>query len=552
MAKSFKEGQIKDGFYFLPLGGTEEIGMNMNLYGYKGQWLMVDCGISFHQGQGIEVIMPDPSFIVERAKSLVGIIITHAHEDHVGAVAHLWPGLRCPVYATKFTAEVLKNKLEEAGLSKEVPVTVIGLEKSIQIGHFGVEFISLTHSIPEPNALLISTPVGKVFHTGDWKIDPDPQIGNAIDEKRLKKIGDEGVLAMICDSTNVMNEGESGSEGVVRTHLIDMIAQHKGKGRVAVACFASNVARLQSIAEAAEKAGRQCVLVGRSLYRMVDAARNAGYLKKCPPFLKDFEGANLPKNKVLYICTGSQGEPRSALKRISDNSHPTVELEEGDTVIYSSRMIPGNEKSIGLVQNALAKKKVEIITAQDSFIHVSGHPAKRELETMYRWIRPQSAIPVHGEPRHLFEHEKLARACGVKNVVVPYDGALIELGPNTPHIMSRVTSGKLGIDGTTLVDMRGDLLKTRQIIGTKGCAFITVRYVSKKQHDVHISLLGVTEDGVLEEDLRDDLEADVLKALASVHEASTAEVEEAVKLCARKTIFSAKGIKPKIVVHVVR
>ena len=553
MARTFSDENFQEGLYFLPLGGTEDIGMNMNLYGYKGQWIMVDCGISFHQGLGIEVIMADPSFIVERAKSLVGIIVTHAHEDHVGAIPYLWRELKAPVYTSKFTGEILKHKLEEVGLLKQVPLNIVGLDKKVQIGPFEVEFVSLTHSIPEPNALMISTPEGKIFHTGDWKIDSNPLIGDKIDEQRLKKLGDDGVLAMVCDSTNVMNEGESGSEGVVRDHLIDLISQYKGKGRLAVACFASNVARVQSIVEAAQKSGRKCALVGRSMHRMVESAKESGYLKAIPPFIKDSEAAELPKDQVLYICTGSQGEPRSALKRISEGTHPIIDLEEGDTVIYSSRMIPGNEKVIGAVQNAFAKKRIEVITAQDAFIHVSGHPARMELEKMYGWIRPKIAIPVHGEARHLFEHEKLAKACGVKHVILPHDGAVIQLAASKPGIVSRAPSGRLGIDGDTLIDMENGILKARQSISTKGCAFVTIHYVSKKHHTLKVALVGITEEGVLEEEMIDDITLNLNPILREITPNYTdAEIEETVRSNVRKTIASIKGIKPKIVVHVIR
>ncbi len=553
MARTFSDEKFQEGLYFLPLGGTEDIGMNMNLYGYKGQWIMVDCGISFHQGLGIEIIMADPSFIVERAKSLAGIIVTHAHEDHVGAIPYLWRELKAPVYTTKFTGEILRHKLEEVALAKEVPLNIIGLDQKVQIGPFEVEFVSLTHSIPEPSALMISTPVGKIFHTGDWKIDANPLIGDKIDEERLKKLGDEGILAMVCDSTNVMNEGESGSEGVVRDHLIDLIAQHKGKGRLAVACFASNVARVQSIAEAAQKSGRKCSLVGRSMHRMVESAKECGYLKGIPPFIKDSEAADLPKNQVLYICTGSQGEPRSALKRISEGTHPIIDLEQGDTVIYSSRMIPGNEKVIGAVQNALAKKRIEVITAQDAFIHVSGHPARGELERMYSWIRPKIAIPVHGEPRHLFEHEKLAKSCGVKNVILPHDGALIDLLASKPGIVSKVPAGRLGIDGDTLIDMDNGILKARQSISTKGCAFVTIHYVGKKHHTLKVALVGITEEGVLEEEMIDDITLSLNPILREITPNYTdGEIEEKVRSGVRKTIASIKGVKPKIIVHVIR
>ncbi|HEX7969985.1 MAG TPA: ribonuclease J, partial [Stellaceae bacterium] len=367
--------------------------MNLSLYGYGGRWLMIDCGISFADETlpGVDVIMPDPGFIAERADQLAGLVVTHAHEDHIGAIPHLWRRFRCPVYATPFTAAVLRQKLIEAGMEHEVPITEVPMSGRFAVGPFEIELVTLTHSIPEPNAVVLRTPLGTVLHTGDWKFDPDPLVGGTADMARLRSLGDEGVLAMICDSTNALRAGEAGSEADVRKSLIDIVG--RCRNRVVIACFASNVARVESAAAAAAAHDRHTALVGRSLWRIEHAARETGYLQGVPPFLTDEEAGYLPREKVLLVCTGSQGEPRSALARIADDDHPEIVLEEGDTVIFSSRVIPGNERTIGRLQNRLAALGVEIITEQDHFVHVSGHPAQDELTRMYQLVRPRIAVP---------------------------------------------------------------------------------------------------------------------------------------------------------------
>ncbi|MBB4265034.1 ribonuclease J [Roseospira visakhapatnamensis] len=466
---------VPDGVVFVPLGGTGEIGMNLNLYGCQGRWLMVDLGITFgnETTPGIDVLMPDPSFIEKNLEALDGIVITHAHEDHLGAVTYLWPWLRKPVYASPFAAAFLRVKLQEEGLLNDVPLHEVPLGSRFQVGAFDVEMIGTTHSIPEPNALAIRTPAGTVLHTADWKFDPDPLIGRAADTEALRRLGDEGVLAMIGDSTNIFTPGHSGSEADVRQALIEVIGRNT-TGKVMVACFASNVARLESVAVAARENGRHVALVGRSLWRMNATARGCGYLADLPPFLDDEAVAALPPEKVLYVATGSQGEPRAALPRIASGSHRAVSLGAGDTVIFSSRIIPGNERAIMAMQNRLVRNGVEIITARDAPVHVSGHPARAEVEEMYRLVRPRVAVPVHGESLHLNEHARVARACGVDHVMVIDDGDMLRLDGEAPRVVDQATTGLLALDGDRLVPMGSPMLRDRRRMMTNGAAAVTL------------------------------------------------------------------------------
>jgi ribonuclease J len=439
-----------DELLFLPLGGAGEIGMNLNLYGHAGKWLMVDLGIAFGDDTmpGVEIVMPDPAFIVERRDALAGIVLTHAHEDHLGAVADLWPRLKAPVYATPFAASVLRRKLTEAGLVDDVPVTEIPLGASFTVAPFELEMITMTHSIPEPNALAIRTKLGTVFHTGDWKIDPNPLLGEVTDEATLKRIGEEGALAMVCDSTNVFVEGEAGSESTVRANLEKLVKTRKG--RVAVTCFASNVARVESVAKAAVAAGRHPVLSGRALQKMIESAQDCGYLIDFPECVSERDAGYLPRDKVLYICTGSQGEPRAAMAKIASGEHRDIVLEGGDCAIFSSRVIPGNERSVGRLQNDLMAHGVEIVTDRDADIHVSGHPARDELVRMYQWIRPKIAVPVHGEVRHMVEHAALARTCQVPETIVAPNGTMVRLAPGPAQIIDHVHAARLARDGELL------------------------------------------------------------------------------------------------------
>jgi ribonuclease J len=459
-------------FSFLPLGGTGEIGMNLNLYRCNGKWLAIDCGIGFGGAAHpeVDVMMPDPVFIAGRRDQLLGLIITHAHEDHIGAVAWLWPQLRCPVYATPFAAAVLKRKLSETGLLNQVKLHVVPPGGEINLKPFAIRMIRMTHSIPEAQALVIETPYGTVLHTGDWKLDPTPLLGRPSDEAALAELAKKPILAMICDSTNAMVEGHSGSEQDVSQVLTALI---RGlRGRVAVTCFASNVARMESIARAAKAAGRSTALVGRSLRNIDGAARECGYLKSLPPFLREDDVDDLPDDNVLILITGSQGEPRSALARVALDTHPRVALGEGDTVIFSSRVIPGNERAIGTVQDNLVRRGVNVMTDADHAVHVSGHPARDELRRLYRLVKPRFSVPVHGEWRHLTAHAALATEEGVRPILME-DGDILNLAPGTVEIVDSAPVGRLVLDENRLIPMQGEVMNARRRLLYNGVAVVS-------------------------------------------------------------------------------
>jgi len=494
-------------FWFLPLGGAGEIGMNLNLFGHNKEWIIVDCGITFGDRLGIDIMMPDPSAILEQAENVKALVLTHAHEDHIGAVPYLWPYLKCPVYATPFTAQVLRQKLEEKSWGKQVKIIEVPLSGRVQIGSFDVEYITLTHSIPEPNALAIRTELGCVLHTGDWKVDPQPLIGESTDKNRLKEIGKEGVSALICDSTNVFDKGSTGSEGEVRNELEKIIAQIP-QGRIVACCFSSNVARVESIAHAAQKNGRKVALLGRSLEKMIRAATLSGYLKKLPGFVPADQAMDMPRDKVLFISTGSQGEGRAALSRIANRSHPIVELDDGDTVIFSSRVIPGNERSIANIQNQLVHQGVRTITSHEEAVHVSGHPAQEDLKAMYNWTKPKSLIPVHGEARHMQSQAELGLANGIEHTLVPGNGTLIELAGKTPEIIDRVNTGRWGVDGKCLVSMQSPILKDRNKISIQGIVLLSIPVddIYQLQGIPVISSFGLVELGEETEDFQDGMQ----------------------------------------------
>lgn len=545
-----------DELYFLPLGGTGEIGMNLNLYGHAGRWLMVDLGVTFADASlpGVDVLMPDPSFIEERRSDLAGLVLTHAHEDHIGAVGHLWPRLRCPVYATAFTAAMVYPKLVEAGLEDEVEIIEVPMSGRFTVGPFEVELVTLTHSIPEPNALIVRTAAGTVLHTGDWKLDPDPLVGDDYDEAALRALGDQDILAMVCDSTNALVEGESGSEAEVRAVLMDLIGGLKN--RVAVACFASNVARLETAAKVAAAHGRRVALAGRSMLRVYQAARDTGYLADLPPMITDEHVGFLPRDEVLLLCTGSQGESRSALWRIANDEHPQISFDAGDAVIFSSRVIPGNEVAIHRLQNVLVDKGVEVITTDDHFVHVSGHPAREELTQMYQWVRPRISVPVHGESRHLAEHARLARDCQVPEQVVGRNGALIRLAPGPAGIVEHVTAGRLALDGNRLVPLDGPVLRGRQRMAYNGAATVTL-VIGRDglfQGDPIISTQGVLDDEVEADKLAILTEAvrDALRPLPPVARRDDAAVREAARIGLRRAVQRMLGKKPVTDVHLVR
>ncbi|MEM5517461.1 ribonuclease J [Henriciella sp. AS95] len=548
---------------FLPLGGCGEIGMNLNAYGYgpadDRRWILVDLGVTFGDDTtpGIDLICADPEFIVEHADQIDAIFLTHAHEDHIGAVGLLWPQLRAPMYATPFTAHLIAGKLAERGLS-HVDVNVVPLEGSVEAGPFEVTYMTLTHSIPEPNALAIKTPVGTILHTGDWKIDPDPLIGEGVDIDGLKRLGDEGVLAMVCDSTNVFVEGESGSEATVRRNLIDLIGSLTG--RVAVATFASNVARVATVIEAAKQAGRSVCLAGRSMHKIVDAAVSTGVLTDLPDLVDEADAGSFPRDKILYLCTGSQGEERAALGRIASGSHRHISLGEGDTVIFSSRVIPGNEKGIFDLQNTLAEKGVRIITDRMSKdpIHVSGHPARDELERMYQWVRPRISVPVHGERRHIMEHAAFAKSLQISEAVTPRNGDLIRLAPGKAEVIDIVPNGRLHLDGNRLVPAGSEGLRERIAISKYGyvTASVSLDEGGGIADGPFVSARGLSEDdGSLADESLDAVEAACEEALDGLSRRKRLDddvVETVLVRAIRRSCEKVFGRKPLVDVTIMR
>ena len=539
---------------FIPLGGTGEIGLNLNVYRCDGKLLAVDCGLGFAgpENPEVEVVVPDPDWLSERRASLVGLVITHAHEDHIGAVAPLWRQLGCPIYATPFAAAVLRRKLTEAGVTEALPVLhTLPPGARFSLPPFDCEYIPVAHSTPESQALVLRTRHGVVLHTGDWKLDPDPLIGPKTDEAALQKLGEEGVLAMVCDSTNALVEGHSGSEAEVRRNLAALIRSIKG--RVAVTCFASNLARVESIARAGRAAGRQVALFGRSLRNVEAAARECGYLKDVPPFLPEEEAGFLPDDEILLICTGSQGEPRSAMTKIAEDVHPQIALGEGDTVIFSSRQIPGNERAIQRVQDLLARRGCRVMTADDHMVHVSGHPARDELRRLYHLVKPRLSVPVHGEWRHLSEHAALARDCGATPILVE-DGDVLRLSSNRPEVVEGVPVGRLALDGERLLPLDGPIISARKRMLFNGVVMASLAV------DGNGRVLGepqVSAPGLL--DMMDgsaaELAGELRRILADLPAPLRREddaLREAARSALRKAVGKRLRKRPNVEVHLLR
>lgn len=550
---SFDFKKFRDDLLFVPLGGSNEIGMNLNLYHFGGKWLMVDCGIGF-AGEylpGVEIVVPDVSFIAERKKDLVGLVITHAHEDHVGAVPYVWRELECPIYTTPFTAAFLRHKIGEMGPGTKPKIIEMKPGSKTDIAPFAVELVELTHSIPEMQAVAITTPKGVVIHTGDWKFDEDPLVGPVSDYAALKRHGDGNVLAMVCDSTNVFVEGESGSEGEVKKHLVEVI--RSCKERVVIATFASNFARVKTAIEAAEATGRVVALVGRSLHRVVEAARESGYLSTSVEFVSDRDVMNLPRKDVIILSTGCQGESRAALTRIARGDHPSVRLSPGDTVIFSSRKIPGNESRINWVHNALVQKRIEVITEKDYFIHVSGHPARGELKRMYELVRPQIAVPTHGEPRHLHEHCKFARAQGVKETVEAKNGAIIWLEPGEASVLDYVHAGYIAVDGSSLIPTDGAIIRTRRKLRDDGIIILSAAINAQYQLAGELQL---TAPGILDEEedavFIEELIAELTRIIENApKKAKLPDIRESLRLSVRKMMKNDLDKKPVIEVMLI-
>jgi ribonuclease J len=552
-----------DELVFLPLGGSNEIGMNFNLYGYgppdDRKWIVVDLGVTFgdQTTPGVEIIMPDPAFIEEYADDILGIVLTHAHEDHIGAVGWLWPRLKAPCYATPFTAFLLREKLRDAGILDDVPLTEIPLGGKLTLGPFEMELITLTHSIPEPNGVSIRTPLGTILHTGDWKIDPDPLLGGPTDIDAIRRLGDEGVLAMVCDSTNVFVDGRAGSEADVRVAMNTLIAGLKGK--VAVACFASNVARMDTAIRAAEACGRRVCLVGRSMHRMTAAAKSVGLLQGVKPFVSDAEAGFFPDDQILYLCTGSQGEARAALSRIAEGTHPHVKLGLGDHCIFSSRVIPGNDVPIRNLQNKLSDRGVRLYTERDHpGIHVSGHPCRDELKEMYQWARPHIAVPTHGERRHLIEHSALARDLQVPEQVAPRNGDMVLLAPGKPGIIDEVKAGRLFLDGGVLTPENSEPLRERRHAAGNGVLIVAVALDGKGRLAGDIEVRGVGLPGDEEypiEEALDDLAKDAEHAVKKLDAGARDEdhiVEQAIGRVLKKSAQRIWDRRPVVETVVVR
>ncbi len=529
---------------FLALGGSGEIGMNVNLYGCRGKWMMVDLGMSFGAAEypGTELMFADPEFIEQRSDDLLGIVLTHAHEDHIGAVPYFAADLGVPLYATPFTADLVLRKLEEAGLANEVELNVIDREHgSIRLGPFEVTYIPLSHSIAEGNALLIETPFGRVFHTGDWKLDEEPLIGVPATEEELMQMGDEGVLALVCDSTNVFNPESSGSEGEVYRGLLEEVHSHAGK-RVLVTTFASNVARLQTLGRIAQQTGRELCVAGRSLDRIIEVAQDNGYLQDFPKTV-DFDTAMaLSRGKVMILATGGQGEPRAALARIAEDQHP-ISLTEGDVVLFSSRQIPGNEIAIGRIQNMLAHRGVVMVTDRQSMIHVSGHPGRPDLEAIYRWLKPEILVPVHGEIRHMSEQARLGRTNGIPHAVFQKNGDIVRLAPGKPGKLAEVRAGRLVLDGDIIVPSDGEAITMRRRLARDGLLVVALDGRGGAQvHGIGMPLDEDYDEFVAEAE-RDVAEA--LRKLKGANARDASAVEEAARLAARRAAQRWSGKKPQ-------
>ncbi|MBB6122649.1 ribonuclease J [Sphingobium subterraneum] len=540
-----------DELIFLALGGSGEIGMNVNLYGCRGKWVMVDLGLTFADPQypGIELVLPDLTFIEERRDDLLGIVLTHGHEDHIGAIPYLAADLGVPLYATPFTAGLIRGKLEEEGLSNKVKLIVVENEGSLTLGDFSFRYVPLAHSIAEGNALLIDTPFGRIFHTGDWKLDDQPLLGDPATEAQLRAIGDEGVLALVCDSTNVFNPEASGSEGDVRDGLMDVVKA--ATGRVVVTTFASNAARVQTLGEVAKASGRALCVAGRSLDRIITVAKSCGYLRNFPPMVDWDTAMDMPGRNVLIVATGGQGETRAALARIAGDSHP-IKLGEGDLVVFSSKQIPGNEIAIGKVQNQLAAKKVTMITDRQAHVHVSGHPGRPELAAMYAWIRPEILLPVHGEMRHMAEQGRFGLEQGIPHAVVQGNGDVVRLAPGPAKIIGHEATGRLVLDGDVILAADGATMNERRKVAAHGQISVAVARDGRGRiaGEPAIRLQGVP--------LEEDREAFISEA---TEEAATAAatgngdeeaLRERIRLAVRRVATRWTGKKPIVDVLLLR
>ncbi len=550
---SIPDQSQKDNLLFIPLGGANEIGMNINIYHLDGKYLIVDCGSGFADTHlpGVDMVVPNIEFIRKHRQNILGIILTHAHEDHLGAVQHLWPKLQCPIYTTEFTANFLKIKLGEFNFAGQVPIHCMEPGKRFHLGPFDIEMSPLTHSAPEMQALMIRTRVGNIMHTGDWKFDPDPLIGNPADEELLKSYGDEGILALVCDSTNAMSPGESGSEGSLRESLVKIISQCPKM--VVVTTFASNLARIDTLIHAAKLSNRKVVLSGKSLHRMVQAAQDSGYLEEAS-FISDKDIKLHPREQILIIATGCQGEPLASVSKMANKSHPTINLSKDDTIIFSSKIIPGNDKRIFRLFNIFVQQGIEVITEKDHFVHVSGHPCVEELKRMYELIRPNVAIPVHGEPVHIHEHAKLARSLGIKHALEVRNGSVVNLQHNESAIIDNVHSGYLAVDGKRLIDENAEIFRDR--LRMKDAGVVVVTLMLDKNWDLALNPV-VNFPGVLsyhtDKDLVGNLKSTMHKAITvflSTETPSNASIEKLVVSHVHKFCKNYLGKRPPVIINI--
>lgn len=539
----------RDQLLFLPLGGCGEIGMNLNLYGYAGKWIMVDLGMTFGDPTvpGVDLMFPDIGFIEEEKDDLVALIVTHGHEDHIGAIPYVWERLGCPVYATPFTAALIRDKLEEHGLSGQVPLHIVDIEETLTIGPFEIDYIPIAHSIAEGNGLAIRSKAGTIFHTGDWKVDPDPLIGPVSPEDRLRSLGDEGVLAVVGDSTNIFNPSESGSEADVRTSLIDLATGETGK--LVITTFASNIARLETLGEVAKATGRSLVPMGRSMHRMIRIGQETGYFKDFPPIVPEDFAGDLPSDRLLIACTGCQGEHRAALSRIARGDHKSVGLGAGDTVIFSSKIIPGNELELGRLFNDLALANVTVITEKDHFVHVSGHPGQAELRQMFAWTRPKLAVPVHGEARHIQRHAAFAKSCGVPYSIRPVNGDVIRLTDKGAVKIDEVAVGRLALDGQLVTPLGDAAIVDRRRIMVQGIVTVQLTFDpdGALEFDPLISMRGLPRgmDDVFYDEMLDAIET-ALERMKPRDRRVETRVEEVVRIAVRRLCRSEIGKNPVV------
>ena len=551
----------QDELVFVPLGGVGEIGMNAGLYGIgperQRKWIMVDCGMGFAGEEGlpgIDLMFPDLAFIEERKKDLLGIFITHAHEDHIGAISELWPRLKAPVYATRFAKQLLETRrLSEPGAPK-VDLREIKPGKRVTVGPFEIEFVPVAHSIPESNAVAIRTEFGLVVHTGDWKLDDTPVAGDTTSPEAFTALGDEGILALVCDSTNVLREGRSPSESEVSATLRRIIEE--SPHRVAVTTFASNVARIRAVAEAAQACGREVIAVGRAMDRVIDVARECGYLDGLPDFRGAESYGHIPRDKVVCLLTGSQGEPRAAMSRVSRDDHPAISLTAGDRVIFSSRAIPGNERDVGAIINDLIEAGIEVITDRTELVHVSGHPRREEMVAMYGWTRPKAVVPVHGEALHLDEHARFARSQGVETVVKARNGAVVRLAPGKPEVVEHVRAGRLYKDGNVLIDHKDRAIPERRKLSQTGIVSVASAIDERGMvvGEPAVDIMGLPNRGRSNEPLLDTVVDTVNRTLSGLSRGKMKDseaVENAVDRAIRSAVNEAWGKKPACHVQVV-